>query len=62
MRLVRVGRRGQRHGRRRGRIVGPVVLAEAEHVEPDLVGKRDLLDQVAQPLVRADRRPVPGSG
>ena len=30
------------------------MLAEAEHVEADLVGKLDLLDQVAQPLMRAD--------
>jgi len=34
------------------------MLAEAEHVEPDLVGQFDLLDQVAQPLVRSDRRRV----
>ena len=38
--------------------VGPVVLADAEHVEPDLVGELDLLDQVAQPLLRADHVPV----
>ena len=30
--------------------VGPVVLADAEDVEPDLVGQLDLLDQVAQAL------------
>ena len=35
-----------------------MVLAEAEHVEPDLVGKLDLFDQVAQPLMRADPRPA----
>ena len=32
-----------------------MVFAEPEHVEPDLVGERDLLDQVAQPLDGADR-------
>jgi len=26
------------------------MLADAEHIEPDLVGQRHLLDQVAQPL------------
>jgi hypothetical protein len=31
-----------------------VVLADAEDVEPDLVGQLDLLDQVAQPLMRTD--------
>jgi hypothetical protein len=33
-----------------------VVLADAEHVEPDLVGELDLLDQVAQPRAPAARR------
>jgi hypothetical protein len=32
-----------------------MVLAEAEDVEPDLVGQRDLFDEVAQPFMRADR-------
>ena len=31
-----------------------MVLAQAEHVETDLVGQLDLLDQVAQPFMRAD--------
>ena len=31
-----------------------MVLAEAEHVEPHLIGERDLLDEVAHALVRAD--------
>ncbi len=56
-----LGRRGERHDRRRGGIVRPVVLAEAEHVEPDLVGQFDLLDEVAQALVRTDRA-GPGTG
>ena len=56
MLLGAFGGRGKDHCRRRGRIVRPVMLAEAEHVEADLVGKLDLLDQVAQPLMRADVR------
>ena len=55
------GRRRQRDGGRRGGVVGAVMLADTEHVEPDLVGQLDLLDQVAQPLVRADGA-GPGSG
>jgi hypothetical protein len=31
------------------------VLAEAEHVEPDLVGQFDLFDEIAQALVRRYR-------
>ena len=46
---------GREHDRRRrDREVGPVVLADAEDVEPDPVGELDLLDQVAQPLLRPD--------
>ena len=47
------GRREHDGGRRDGE-VGAVVLADAEDVEPDLVGELDLLDQVAQPLGGAD--------
>ena len=36
--------------------VGPVVLADPEDVEPQLVGQPDLLHQVAQPLPRPDGR------
>jgi hypothetical protein len=39
-----------------------VVLADAEHVEPDLVGELDLLDQVAQALLGRDRLPAGGIG
>ena len=47
----RARRAGREHdGRRRDGEVGPVVLADAEDVEPDLVGQLDLLEQVAQPL------------
>ncbi len=31
-----------------------MTLAEPEHIEPDLVGEFDLLDQVPQSLMRAD--------
>ena len=44
--------RGEHDGRRGDGEVGPVVLADAEDVEPDLVGELDLLEQVAQPLRR----------
>jgi hypothetical protein len=33
-----------------------VVLADAEDVEADLVGERDLLDDLLDPLGRADPR------
>ena len=42
--------------------IRPVMLADAEHVEADLIGKLDLLHQVAQPLHRRQRLPVAGSG
>src|SRR6185295_1457175 len=41
-----------RDGRGGDGIVGPVVLADAEDVEPDRVGELDLLDELAQPLSR----------
>ena len=56
--LGALGGRGEHDGRRRDGEVGPVVLADAEDVEPDLVGELDLLDQVAQPLRRVDRVPA----
>ena len=50
--LLGAGRaRGQRDGRGRDREVGPVVLADAEHVEADLVGQLGLLQEVAHPLL-----------
>ena len=57
-----LGRGGQHHRRRRDGEVGPVVLAHAEDVEPDLVGELDLLHQVAQPLRGGDRRARAASG
>ena len=49
-------RRGRREhdGRSGDGEVGPVVLADAEDVEPDLVGELDLLHELAQALLRAD--------
>ena len=48
--LRALGGGAEHDGGRRDGEVGPVVLADAEDVEPDLVGELDLLDQVAQPL------------
>ena len=50
-----LGARGDRRehdGRRGDREVGPVMLADAEDVEPDLLGELGLLEQVAQALGR----------
>ena len=47
---------GRQHDRgRRDDEVGPVVLADAEDVEADLVGQLDLLEQVGQPPLLGDR-------
>ena len=43
---------GEHDGGRRDGEVGAVVLADAEDVEADLVGELDLLDQVAEALLR----------
>jgi hypothetical protein len=50
-------RRAERDRGRGDGKVGPVVLAEPEHVEPDLVGELDLLEQVPQPLRRVGAGP-----
>ena len=42
-------RREDDRWRRRG-VVRPVVLADAEHVEADLVGEFDLFDEVAKAI------------
>ncbi len=60
--LRALGGRGERDGRGGDGEVRPVVLADAEHVEADLVGQRRLLDQVAQALRRADRPTRAGVG
>ncbi len=52
-----LGDGGQRHRRCRDGEVGAVVLADPEDVQPDLVGERRLLDQVAQALRGRDRPP-----
>jgi len=55
----RAHRRGGEDDRGRGRhIVYPVVLADPEDIEPDLVGERDLFEEVRQPVLRGDHRPV----
>jgi hypothetical protein len=46
---------GRQHDGRGGdHIVGPVMFAEAEHVQADLIGQLDLLDEIAQALRRGD--------
>ena len=62
MRLVRAAAAAEHDRRRRDREVGPVVLADAEDVEADLVRELDLLDQVREPLLGPIVRPVAGSG
>ena len=63
-RARRAGRERDR-GRRDG-VVRPVMLAEAEHVEPDPVGELDLLHEIGEGLVETDRlagrRIEPGLG
>ena len=54
--------RGQHDGRRRDEEVGAVVLADREHVEPQLVGELGLLHQVAHPLLGGDARREVGEG
>src|SRR4051794_39017791 len=57
MRFVRLAAARQHDGRRRSGEVRTMVLANTENIEPDLVRKLDLLDQVAEPLSGAgDRR------
>src|SRR5262249_14633525 len=60
MRLVPAPGAGGRRNDRRGRDHEglAVVLAHAEHVEPDLVGELDLLDEVPQALLRRDQLPA----
>jgi hypothetical protein len=53
---------GQWHDRRRDGEVGAVVLADAEHVEADLVGQLDFLDQVTQAPLGSDARVHVGEG
>ena len=53
MACVRRPRPARRAGARNGEIRA-VMFADAEDVEPNLVGELDLLEQVAQPLRGAD--------
>jgi hypothetical protein len=50
--LGALGDSRERHGGRRDGEVGSVVLADGEHVQPDLVGQLRLLDEVAHALGR----------
>jgi hypothetical protein len=43
------------HGRGRNRIVGPVMLADAEHVQTGLVGELRSCDDLGEPLLRGGR-------
>ena len=45
----------ERHRRRRNRVVGPMVLAEREHVEADAVGELDLRHRLGQRALDMDR-------
>jgi len=59
----RARRRRREHDSRGGDSeLGPVVLADAEDVQSDLIGELNLLEQVAQPLRRADRPARSGVG
>src|SRR5207253_7708546 len=49
------GSSGQHDSRRRYDELGAVMLAHAEDVQPDLIGELDLLEEPADPLLRADR-------
>ena len=48
--FVRCDDRRQHHRGRGHQVVRPVMLAHAEHVEPDLVGELDFGHQLAHPL------------
>ena len=48
--------RGEGDCRRGDEEVGAVVLADREHIQPELVGELGLLEQVAHPLLGADAR------
>ena len=61
MRLLRSAAAPSRRSER-SRKVRPMMLADAEHLEADLVGELDLLDQVAQPLRRIEDTAARRSG
>jgi len=61
MRLVRVATRQHNGGRRDG-VIGAVVLAKPEDIEPDLIGHRDFLDKLGDALGRRDGQPRRGRG
>ena len=45
---------GQGRGGRRDRVIGPVMFAQPEDIQPDLVGQLDLFHEVVEPLLPAD--------
>ena len=61
MREVRAAAAAEDHRRRGVVVLLAVVLADPEGVEARRVGERDLLQQVLDPLLGTDRRPVAGS-
>ncbi len=54
------GRQG--HRRRRDEEVRPVMLADREHVEPELIGQRGLLEQLTHALLWRNARREVGEG
>jgi hypothetical protein len=57
-RMLLVQAAAPEHDRGRGDdVVVPVVLADAEDVEPEPVGELDLLEQIVHPLLRGDLPP-----
>ncbi len=61
--LLGFDRRRRQHNRRgRHHEVGPVVFADGEDVQPELVGQFNFFHQVHHPLVRADELSGRGVG
>ena len=58
--LVRAAAASQDHGGRRNRVVRPMVFSHAENVQPHLVGKLDLLQEVLQPAAHVELAPRRG--
>jgi hypothetical protein len=53
--LGALGGGGQHDGGRGAEKIRPVMLADAEHFEADLIGELDLVHQIAEPLRRRQR-------
>jgi hypothetical protein len=54
--------RGEGGGRGRDEVVGAMVLADREDLQPQVVGEAGLLEEVAHPLLGADARIEVGEG